>query len=198
MAAISRAFCRHASSVSPVSGGKTRCRVRRLAPDIATIYISTSQAAPRRRSRSWRVRAADLAMANAKWRQGATTMLANEILTAFLATADAGRARAFFEGVLGLTFVEENAYLVMFETDSARLNLQKTDVVKPPVGTALGWHVKNLRESVKGLAARGVHFERFEGMAQDDLAIWSPQPGTGVAWFKDPDGNLLSLSQSRA
>jgi len=125
-------------------------------------------------------------------------MLANEKLEAFLATADAGRARAFFEGVLGLTFVEDNEYLVMFETDSARLNLQKTDVVKPPFGTALGWHVKNLRESVKGLAARGVHFERFEGMAQDDLAIWSPQPGTGVAWFKDPDGNLLSLSQSRA
>ena len=125
-------------------------------------------------------------------------MLASETLTAFLATSDARRARTFFEGVLGLTFVEENAYLVMFETDSARLNLQKTDVVKPPFGTALGWHVKNLRESVKGLAARGVHFERFEGMAQDDLAIWSPQPGTGVAWFKDPDGNLLSLSQSRA
>ena len=125
-------------------------------------------------------------------------MLANEILTAFLATADAGRARAFFEGVLGLTFVEDNEYLVMFETDSARLNLQKTEVVKPPFGTAVGWHVKNLRESVKALAARGVSFERFEGMQQDDLAIWSPEPGTGVAWFKDPDGNMLSLSQSRA
>jgi catechol 2,3-dioxygenase-like lactoylglutathione lyase family enzyme len=144
------------------------------------------------------VRAADLAMANAKLRQGATTMLANEKLTAFLATSDPGRARAFFEGVLGLTFVAENEYLVMFETNSALLNLQKTDLVKPPFGTAVGWHVKNLRESIKGLAARGVRFERFEGMAQDDLAIWSPEPGTGVAWFKDPDGNMLSLSQSRA
>jgi catechol 2,3-dioxygenase-like lactoylglutathione lyase family enzyme len=124
-------------------------------------------------------------------------MLTHEKLAAFLATSDAGRARDFFEGVLGLKFVEENDHLVVFETDSARLNLQKTDVVKPPFGTAVGWHVRDLRESIKGLAARGVSFERFEGMQQDDLAIWSPEPGTGVAWFKDPDGNLLSLSQTR-
>jgi catechol 2,3-dioxygenase-like lactoylglutathione lyase family enzyme len=125
-------------------------------------------------------------------------MLANEKLEAFLATADAGRARAFFEGVLGLTFVEDNEYLVMFETDSARLSLQKTDVVKPPFGTAVGWNVKDLRGTIRGLMDRGVTFERYEGMAQDDLAIWSPAPGVGVAWFKDPDGNLLSLGQARA
>jgi catechol 2,3-dioxygenase-like lactoylglutathione lyase family enzyme len=124
-------------------------------------------------------------------------MLAQEKLVAFLATSNPARARAFFEGVLGLTFVEDNEHLVVFETDSARLMLQKTDAVKPPFGTAVGWHVKDLRESIKGLAARGVQFERFEGMAQDDLAIWSPEPGTGVAWFKDPDGNMLSLSQTR-
>jgi catechol 2,3-dioxygenase-like lactoylglutathione lyase family enzyme len=125
-------------------------------------------------------------------------MLANEKLEAFLATADAGRARAFFEGVLGLTFVEDNEYLVMFETASARLNLQKTEVVKPPFGTAVGWQVKDLRGTIRGLMDRGVSFERYEGMQQDDLAIWSPAPGVGVAWFKDPDGNLLSLSQARA
>jgi catechol 2,3-dioxygenase-like lactoylglutathione lyase family enzyme len=125
-------------------------------------------------------------------------MLANEKLEAFLATADAGRARAFFEGVLGLTFVEDNEYLVMFETASARLNLQKTEVVKPPFGTAVGWQVKDLRGTIRGLMDRSVSFERYEGMQQDDLAIWSPAPGVGVAWFKDPDGNLLSLSQARA
>jgi len=125
-------------------------------------------------------------------------MLAKEKLEAFLATSDAGRARAFFEGVLGLTFVEDNEYLVMFETASARLNLQKTDVVKPPFGTAVGWQVKDLRGTIRGLMDRGVAFERYENMAQDDLAIWSPAPGVGVAWFKDPDGNLLSLSQARA
>ena len=125
-------------------------------------------------------------------------MLAKEKLEAFLATSDAGRARAFFEGVLGLTFVEDNEYLVMFETASARLNLQKTDVVKPPFGTAVGWQVKDLRGTIRGLMDRGVAFERYENMAQDHLAIWSPAPGVGVAWFKDPDGNLLSLSQARA
>jgi catechol 2,3-dioxygenase-like lactoylglutathione lyase family enzyme len=125
-------------------------------------------------------------------------MLAKEKLEAFLATSDAGRARAFFEGVLGLTFVEDNEYLVMFETDSARLNLQKTDVVKPPFGAAVGWQVKDMRGTIRGLMDRGVTFERYENMGQDDLAIWSPGPGVAVAWFKDPDGNLLSLSQTRA
>jgi len=73
--------------------------------------------------------------------------------------------------------------------------LQKTKAVTPPYGTAMGWWVKDLRGTMRGLTARGVNFERFEGMGQDDMGVWTPEPGTGVAWFKDPDGNLLSLSQ---
>jgi hypothetical protein len=57
----------------------------------------------------------------------------------------------------------------------------------------MGWAVSNLRGTVRALKERGVAFERFEGMAQDEMAIWSPVPGQGVAWFKDPDGNLLSV-----
>jgi catechol 2,3-dioxygenase-like lactoylglutathione lyase family enzyme len=125
-------------------------------------------------------------------------MLAQEKLVAFLATSDASRARAFFEGVLGLPFVEDNEHLVIFETASARLMLQKTNVVSPPHGTAVGWHVKDLRGTMAALAARGVKFERFDGLDQDEMGVWSPAPGTGVAWFKDPDDNLLSLSQAQA
>jgi len=67
--------------------------------------------------------------------------------------------------------------------------------VTPPIGTALGWAVPDARGAVRELVARGVVIERFEGMDQDELGVWTPEPGTGVAWFKDPDGNLLSVSQ---
>ncbi len=121
-------------------------------------------------------------------------MLAQEKLVAFLATSNAEAARAFYEGALGLTFTGDHGPLIVFETDSARLMLQKTDVVTPPHGTALGWNVKDLRGTMRALIARGVSFERFTGQDQDEMGVWSPSPGTGVAWFKDPDGNLLSLN----
>jgi catechol 2,3-dioxygenase-like lactoylglutathione lyase family enzyme len=101
-------------------------------------------------------------------------MLAQNRMVAFLSTTDAGRARVFYESVM----------------------LQKTDTVTPPHGTALGWIVGDIRAAIQALSARGVVFERFSEMDQDDLGVWSPAPGAGVAWFKDPDGNLLSLSQS--
>ena len=123
-------------------------------------------------------------------------MLANETLVAFLATSKPEAARAFYEGVLGLTFVTEHQYLVVFESGASRLMLQKADAVTPPHGTALGWEVKDLRGEMRALTARGVTFERFEGMGQDEMGVWSPGPGAGVAWFKDSDGNLLSLSQA--
>jgi hypothetical protein len=97
--------------------------------------------------------------------------------------------------VLGLTFIGEHEHLIIFDAGAARLMLQKLDAVTPPKGTALGWNVTDLPGVMKALIARGVAFERFEGMDQDELGIWRPAgPTTGVAWFKDPDGNLLSLS----
>jgi predicted enzyme related to lactoylglutathione lyase len=123
-------------------------------------------------------------------------MLAQNCMVSFLSTTDAERARAFYEGVIGLTFTGDHGPLVSFEGSSGRLMLQKTDVVTPPHGTALGWVVDDIRAAIRGLSSRGVVFERFPGMEQDELGVWSPAPGSGVAWFKDTDGNLLSLSQS--
>jgi catechol 2,3-dioxygenase-like lactoylglutathione lyase family enzyme len=123
-------------------------------------------------------------------------MLAQERMVAFLATANVERARAFYEGVLGLTFTGDHGPVATFEAGASRLMLQKTDTVTPPHGTALGWNVPDLRAAMRALMAKGVAFERFDGMGQDEMGVWSPQPGSGgVAWFKDPDGNLLSLSQ---
>jgi catechol 2,3-dioxygenase-like lactoylglutathione lyase family enzyme len=120
-------------------------------------------------------------------------MLAQETLEAFLGTTDSARARAFYEGVLGLTCVGDHEHLIDFESGSARVRLQKLDKVTPPFGTAMGWRVKDLKASVRALVTKGVAFEKFD-MPQDELNIWSPVPGQGVAWFHDPDGNLLSLN----
>jgi catechol 2,3-dioxygenase-like lactoylglutathione lyase family enzyme len=122
-------------------------------------------------------------------------MLTQERLVAFVWTADAQRARAFYEGVLGLTFAGDNDHLMHFESGPAGLALVKSDQpVTPPPGTAVGWSVADLKASVRDLMARGVVFERVEGMVQDELQIWSPVPGQGVAWFKDLDDNRLSLN----
>lgn len=124
-------------------------------------------------------------------------MLGQEKLVAMLGTSDPQAARAFFEDTLGLTFVGDHGHALAFDTANARLMIQKLEAVSPRPGTTLGWSVGDLRGVMRGLIARGVTFERFDGMEQDELGVWSPGgPSTGVAWFKDPDGNLLSLSSA--
>lgn len=124
-------------------------------------------------------------------------MLGQEQLVAMLGTSDPVAARTFFEETLGLSFVADHPHALVFQAVNARLMLQKVQAVSPPHGTALGWTVADLRGVMRRLIARGVTFERFDGMDQDELGVWSPGgPATGVAWFKDPDGNLLSLSSS--
>lgn len=120
-------------------------------------------------------------------------MLADERLVAFLWTADAKKARAFYEGLLGLAFDGDYGHLVFFNSGPARVALVRSDgPVTPPQGTAMGWDVADLRATVRDLKARGVEFEH--GANTDESGIWSPAPGQGVAWFFDPDHNRLSVS----
>ena len=121
-------------------------------------------------------------------------MLEDQRMVAFLATSNPQSARSFYEGVLGLTFAGDHEHLVMFDCGPARVALQKTETVTPRYGTALGWAVADLRATMRSLTAKGLVFKRFDGMEQDEAGVWSPTPGEGVAWFEDPDGNLLSLS----
>ena len=65
----------------------------------------------------------------------------------------------------------------------------------PQPFTVLGWAVRDIAQTVRELAARGVAFHRYGFMQQDDLGIWSAPSGARVAWFPDPDGNTLSLTQ---
>lgn len=116
-------------------------------------------------------------------------------LVAFVATTDAARCRAFYEGKLGLTFVAEDAYMLVLESGGVRVRVQKGPEITPVPRTALGWRVKDIEATVRGLAADGVAVERYDWIKQTDGIAEFPD-GSRVAWFKDPDGNILSVAQT--
>ncbi len=122
-------------------------------------------------------------------------MLGNHDLMAFVATAESDAARDFYGRVLGLRFVEDSPFALVFDAHGIMLRIQKVKELKPTSYTALGWRVPDLQTAVQALAGRGVQFMKSVGVPQDDLGIWTTPDGTKVAWFKDPSGNILSLTQ---
>jgi catechol 2,3-dioxygenase-like lactoylglutathione lyase family enzyme len=113
----------------------------------------------------------------------------------FLATGNAKRSRAFYERVLGLGFVADEPPALVFQVGHSMLRIQKVDRVHILPYTALGWSVSDIRRTVHRLRAAGVAFKRYEGLTQDDDGIWHAPSGALVAWFQDPDGHTLSLTQ---
>jgi len=122
-------------------------------------------------------------------------MLATSDVIAFAATTDLVRARSFYEVTLGLTLVEENAYACVFDAHGTMLRLTAVAAVAQPGYTVLGWRVTDIGEAVTRLGAAGVVFARYDGMGQDALGVWTSPGGDRIAWFTDPDGNVLSLTQ---
>lgn len=122
-------------------------------------------------------------------------MLDRAHIMAFVATADADRSRAFYRDVLGMPLVAEHEFAIVFDVQGVELRIQKVVAVEPQSHTVLGWAVPSIVDAVRTLTDKGVRFETFDGLSQDPLGIWSPVPGVKVAWFKDPDGNLLSLTE---
>ena len=122
-------------------------------------------------------------------------MLGSRPIVTFLPTRDKAKAQAFFADVLGLRFVQDDGFALVFDANGIMLRIASTPNFTPQQGTVLGWEVDDITGTVRALTAKGVHFERFGGMPQDDLGIWTAPGGAQVAWFKDPDGNLLSLSR---
>jgi catechol 2,3-dioxygenase-like lactoylglutathione lyase family enzyme len=114
---------------------------------------------------------------------------------AFLATRDGRRARAFYETTLGFRVVSDDDFALAIEAGGTNVRIQKVDSFTPHPFTALGWQVPDIERSVQELAAGGVALERFPGLEQDDRGVWAAPSGARIAWFKDPDGNLLSLTQ---
>lgn len=116
--------------------------------------------------------------------------------TLFLATSDAEAARAFYEGQLGLALEADDAYALVYQLAGTELRLSKVPNHTPLPFTVLDWQVANISEAHKALSGKGVEFAIFEGMGQDENGIWtSPDGGARILWFKDPDGNVLSVSE---
>jgi catechol 2,3-dioxygenase-like lactoylglutathione lyase family enzyme len=122
-------------------------------------------------------------------------MLGSSDVVAFVGTADAVHAKHFYGDVLGLPLESETEFAVVFKTPSARLRVTLVERVQPAPYTVLGWGVEDIAETIGVLGERGVKFARFDGVEQDELGIWKSPGGAQVAWFKDPDGNLLSITQ---
>jgi len=124
-------------------------------------------------------------------------MLDQKKLVAFVPSRDPKKAKSFFVDVLGLRLVSEDSFAVVFDSGGIAVRLVDVSSVKdfrPAAFTILGWAVDDIQQTVRGLRERGVTFERYPGMAQDDLGVWTAPSGAKVAWFKDPDGNILSVS----
>jgi catechol 2,3-dioxygenase-like lactoylglutathione lyase family enzyme len=123
-------------------------------------------------------------------------MLGDYEVMIFVGTTDPERAKAFYGGVLGLKLVEDAWWAIIYDVGGRHLHIEKAREKFTPVPfTALGWKVPDLRTIVEKLAKKGVRFERIPELPQDDAGIWTPDGGGQVCWFKDPDGNLLSMTQ---
>jgi len=124
-------------------------------------------------------------------------MLAHKDLIAFIATTRPEQARVFYHEVLGLRLREDTPYALVFDAHGTMLRVQKVQTLSPVGHTVLGWQVVDMSEAVESLLKQGVIFQRYPGLAQDELGIWTTPDGNKIAWFTDPDGNTLSLTDLR-
>lgn len=122
--------------------------------------------------------------------------LSDQSMIGFVATSDAERAKRFYRDRLGLTLLsEELPFALVFDAHGTMLRVTIVKQVAAAGYTVLGWQVPDIAAAAEALSQAGVRFERYPGMPQDERGIWSSPSGACVAWFKDPDGNTLSISQ---
>ena len=114
---------------------------------------------------------------------------------AFTGSTDLNQARVFYEQTLGLRMIEQNDLACVFDANGTMLRVTAVAEVARAGYTVLGWRVSDIAAMVRGLAAQGVVFLRYDGMDQDQSGVWTTPGGDKVAWFTDPDGNVLSLTQ---
>jgi len=122
-------------------------------------------------------------------------VLAASDVIAFASTTDLARARSFYGTTLGLRVVDENEYACLFDANGTMLRITAVAEVAHPGYTVLGWRVTDIGETVARLESLGVTFARYDGMAQDAHGVWTTPTGDRIAWFTDPDENVLSLTE---
>ena len=121
-------------------------------------------------------------------------MLADAPFIGFIPVRDLVAARAFYEGTLGLRVVEDTPFALVLDAGGTMLRVTPVPGLAARPFTVAGWNVPDIGAVASALAGRGVQFARYDGLTQDDLGIWTTPGGDRVAWFKDPDGNTLSLT----
>ena len=122
-------------------------------------------------------------------------MLGSQKLVAFVGTLDQVRAKEFYQHTLGLKLVSENSFALVFDVEGTMLRVATVPELKAAKYTVLGWEVADIETAANELQRAGIKLERYEGIKQDATGIWSTPDGTKIVWFKDPDENILSLTQ---
>ena len=122
-------------------------------------------------------------------------MLANQAIKAFVPTTKPAEAKIFYRDVLGLTLLSEDAYALEFNSNGTLLRVITVPELTPHPFTAVGWNVDDIVGTIRALNEKGVHCEKYGFMEQDELGIWTSPGRAKVAWFKDVDGNVLSLTE---
>jgi catechol 2,3-dioxygenase-like lactoylglutathione lyase family enzyme len=126
-------------------------------------------------------------------------MLGSSAVVAFVPSRSPRKSRSFYEQTLGLRFISDDQFASVFDANDVMVRVVDVSGVesfKPFPFTILGWSVDDIDKTVKGLQKNGVTFERYVGMDQDKQGIWTSPSGARIAWFKDPDGNVLSVGET--
>jgi catechol 2,3-dioxygenase-like lactoylglutathione lyase family enzyme len=124
-------------------------------------------------------------------------MLVHHDIIAFIATTQPEQARVFYSEVLRLRLIEDTPFALVFDAHGTMLRIQKVQTFTPARHTVLGWQVVDVHDAVEMLLKRGIIFDRYPGLPQDEQGIWTSPDGNKIAWFTDPDGNILSLTEIR-
>jgi len=122
-------------------------------------------------------------------------MLSSSKLIGFVPTKDSRKARAFYEGKLGFQFVSDDQFALVMRAGETNIRIAKAQDFSPAPYTVMGWEVLDIEAIVRWLTQRGVAFEKYPFVQDHELGIWTAPGGDKVAWFKDADGNVLSVSQ---
>jgi catechol 2,3-dioxygenase-like lactoylglutathione lyase family enzyme len=121
--------------------------------------------------------------------------LSSQKIMAFVGTQAPAKAKAFYRDILGLRLMSEDGFALAFDAHGIMLRVTLVQKVMVAPYTVLGWQVEDIAAAVTALGKVGVKFERYPGMDQDELGLWTAPGGAKIAWFKDPDGNTLSLAK---
>jgi catechol 2,3-dioxygenase-like lactoylglutathione lyase family enzyme len=122
-------------------------------------------------------------------------MISGNKLKAFVPTKNPENARIFYRDILGLKLISEDNFAMEFDSNGTKIRITNVQELKPQPFTILGWDVDNIVSAIKLLNEKNIYCEKYDSLKQDELGIWISPEGTKVAWFKDPDGNILSFSE---